>query len=97
MGYTPMCSLPVQVSWDWDELARKGTAAEDRGRYVIRLKDATGAGEVLVSDPAHGMWHREDGICVPGMAHAAGKTWMADETHRCLAETARCWQGRRTA
>ena len=78
-------SLPVRVSWDWDELARKGlSAAEDRGRYVIGLKDATGAGEVLVYDPAHGMWHREDGICVPGMARAAGETWMADETHLVL-------------
>lgn len=78
-------SLPVRVSWDWDEAARQGlSAAEDRGRYVICLQDAADDCEVLVYDPTRALWHREDGVQVTHMVRAAGDTWMADGEQKVL-------------
>ena len=78
-------SLPVRVSWDWDEAARKGlSAAEDKGRYVICVQAAAGDCELLVYDPARGLWHREDGLQVRHMARADKETWMADSAEQVL-------------
>ncbi len=78
-------SLPVRVSWDWDEAARKGlSAAEDKGRYVICVQAAAGDCELLVYDPARGLWHREDGLQVRHMARADKETWMADRAEQVL-------------
>ena len=78
-------SLPVRVSWDWDEGKRKGlSAAEDRGRYVLGLQTPTGEGEVLVYDPARSLWHREDALIVTHMATACGDVWMGDTAAQVL-------------
>lgn len=65
--------------------ARKGlSAAEDKGRYVICVQDAAGDCELLVYDPARGLWHREDGLQVRHMARADKETWMADSAEQVL-------------